>query len=64
MAEMTFTATQKLEAVNREIAFRRRVYDRKVTEGRMTKQKADFEIAIMEEIATDYRALAEKERLL
>jgi hypothetical protein len=58
------TATQKLEAVNRELGFRRRVYERRVQEGRMTQAKADHEIAIFEDIAADYRKLAEGERLL
>ena len=61
---MPFTAQQKLEAVERELSFRKRVYERFVSEGKMPKGKADWEIGIMKEIAADYRSAAEKERLL
>lgn len=64
MPERTFTETEKLKAVERELGFRRRVYARRVTEGRMTQAKADEEIAVMEAIAADYRPRAEGERLL
>jgi hypothetical protein len=53
--EATYTSAQKLAAVEREIHFRRRVYDRRVAEGKMKRDKADFEIAIFEDIAKDYR---------
>lgn len=61
---MPFTATDKLEAVNRELGFRRRVYPRFIEEGKMSKGHADRQIAIFEEIAADYGKLAEGERLL
>lgn len=48
-----FTAADKLAAVRREIAMRRRVYPRWVEAGRMTQAKADEEIAVMEAIAAD-----------
>lgn len=60
----TYNAQQKLDAVEREIRMRRRVYPRWVSERRMTQARADAEIAVMEEIAADYRAQASGERLL
>ncbi len=56
------TAAEKLACVEREIKMRKRVYPRWVADGRMTQQKADAEIATMEEIAEDYRVPAEKEK--
>lgn len=54
-----FTAQQKLEAVERELGFRRRVYARRVEE-----RIADEQIAVFEAIAADYREKAAGERLL
>jgi hypothetical protein len=63
-----FTARQKAECAAREVKQRRRVYPRFVTDGRMTQAFADAQIAIMDEIASDYRIEAEaveaQERLL
>ena len=61
---MTFTAADKLAAVERELKYRHRVYDRRVVEGKMTKELADRQIAIFEAIAEDYRQLAQKDRLI
>jgi len=61
---LTFTATEKLQAVQREIGYRRRVYARRVDEGAMSQKLADDQIAIFEAIEADYAALAQKERLL
>lgn len=58
------TTTEKRDAVKREIAMRRRVYPRWVSDGRMTRAKADAEIAVMEAILADYEALVSKEMLL
>lgn len=60
----TFTNEEKLEAVNRELGFRRRVYGRKVESGDMTKEFADRQIGIFEAIAADYQAKVEGDRLL
>jgi hypothetical protein len=59
-----YTAKEKLDAVQREIRMRRRVYPRRVSEQRMTQQLADREIAVMEAVAKDYEDLAVKERLI
>lgn len=58
---MTFTAKQKGECAAREVGYRKRVYARRVAAEQMTQAKADAEIAIMQEIADDYRRLAEVE---
>jgi hypothetical protein len=51
---MTFTFEQKLAAIVRETSYRRRVYARRVAEGKMTQKLADEQIAVMVEIAADY----------
>ncbi len=52
-----FTADVKRDCAAREVAQRRRVYDRLVLQRRMSREKADREIAIMQEIVEDYRAI-------
>jgi hypothetical protein len=65
---MSFTARDKAECAEREVAQRKRVYFRLVGEGKMSGKFADKQIAIMQAIADDYRLQAEadeaKERLL
>lgn len=56
---MTFTDAEKLEAAEREVRQRKRVYPRWVSEGRLTQAFADRQIALMEAIADDYRAKAQ-----
>jgi hypothetical protein len=51
---MTFTFEQKLAAVVREIMYRKRVYARRVAEGKMKQALADEQIAVMKAIADDY----------
>ncbi len=48
----------KLKCVERELRFRRVVYERNVQRERMTQQQADWEIGCMEAIAADYRIKA------
>ena len=59
-----FTAEQKAKAALQEVAMRVIVYRGKVERGEMTEADAARKIAIMREIAADYRKLAEAERLL
>lgn len=59
-----FSAEEKLEAIERELRFRRQVYPRRVAEKRMTQQLADRQIALFEQIAEDYREKSKGERLL
>lgn len=59
-----YTPADKLKAVERELSYRRRVYARRVSEGKMTPALASEQIAVFESIRDDYQALAAKERLL
>lgn len=61
---MNYTIEEKLACVEREIKMRNRVYPRWIQEGRMAEEKAKFEIACMESVAADYRAIIAKERLI
>jgi len=61
---MSFTAEQKAKAAEREVGHRLRVYSRLVDKGVMRKEKANYEIDIMREIARDYYAMEAEERLL
>lgn len=55
---------QQIEAVDREIRMRRRVYPRWVGAGKMSQQKADHEIACMEAVAETLMRERDKGRLL
>lgn len=46
---------EKIAALEREIAMRRRVYPHRVAERKMTQQKADYELRIMEAIIVDLK---------
>jgi hypothetical protein len=59
-----FTAGQKLEALDRELKLRRRVYARRVEAGQMTRKEADYQIDIFEAIRDDYEKEEVAERLL
>ena len=56
---MTITDFDKLQCVVRELGFRRRVYARRVEQGKMPQAQADREIAVMESIAKDYQRSAQ-----
>ncbi len=45
---------EKLACARRELAMRRRVYPRWVEAGRMTREEAEREIAVMDAIVADY----------
>lgn len=62
--QWSFTAAEKLKAIQRELEFRRYVFPRRVQAEKMTQRQADEQIAIFEEIALDYVKLAQSERLL
>lgn len=64
MSGRIITAEQKLKCVERELKLRRQVYPNRIETSRMTKEKADYEIMMMEAIVADYKALAEKDRLI
>jgi hypothetical protein len=54
-----FTNEEKADCAERELRWRRRVYPRRIDKGSMTKVQAEREIAMMTEIAADYRAKGE-----
>lgn len=58
---MPFTTAEKLSCVQREIRYREYVYERRVENRQMTREKADRELALMREIEADYRARLEGE---
>lgn len=66
MAEITqqYPAKIKLQAIEREVAYRRRVYPRWIEAGKITDGFAAAQISIFEAIAEDYREQAKKERLI
>jgi hypothetical protein len=59
-----FTAAEKKSAVERELSYRRRVYPRRIADGRMTQALADRQIAIFEQILEDYGKTEESEGLI
>ena len=61
---LTFTATEKLAAVERELKYRHRVYSRMILDNKMNQEFANRQIGVFEAIAEDYREQAQKERLL
>jgi hypothetical protein len=50
-----YSDEDKFRCADREVKMRKRVYGRWVATGRMTREEADQQIAIMEAIAEDYR---------
>lgn len=61
---MPFTNEQLRDCARRELNMRRRVYPRWIEQRRITPEKAEAEIAMMEAIETHFDALASRERLL
>lgn len=61
---MLFTLADQIEAVDREIRYRKRVYDRRVDSGKMTRQLADRQIALMEAVRSTLAQVDAKERLI
>jgi hypothetical protein len=61
-------AQTKLKAIQRELSFRKNLYPKWVAAGRISQEKADREIEIMDAIAKDYQdyidAHAEQRTLL
>ena len=64
MSYVAYPAKDKLDAVDRELKLRKRVYPRLVEAGRLSAKMADDQIAIFEAIRADYLRLANSERLL
>jgi hypothetical protein len=57
-----YTTEQKREAVARELAFRVRSYERRVTEGSMSRRQAEEGISLMRAILADYEAQVANKR--
>ena len=51
---MSITRADKIAALKREIALRKNVYPKRIELRRMSQEKADQEIAVMEAILRDY----------
>lgn len=60
---MTFTAREKYEDALREVKLRERVYQRMVNVGDLSKELAAKRVAIMSEIAFEYKELMKQEDL-
>ena len=60
---MKHSALEKHREALREVEMRKQVYQRRVDSQLMSKRDAERKISIMEEIAEDYRLLADQERL-
>ena len=58
-----FSAVDKRDCVIREANMRRMVYPKRVAAGKLRQGTADREIAMMDEIAADYKRLTETEML-
>lgn len=56
-----FSNREKAEAADREVRQRIRVYPHLIAKGKMTDLQASFQIAIMREIAAEYRERDRKE---
>ena len=60
---MPYSVEDKLAAIERELAYRRRVYPRLVAEKKLSQFQADRQIAIFVEIVADYVAKSKGEDL-
>lgn len=58
---MTYSITEQIECVERELWFRRQVYPRRVGEGRMTQQLADRQIAVMESVLATLKGIGREQ---
>lgn len=63
MSAPRFTFDQLAAAAEREVRFRERVYARRVLLGKMSRTKADEEIALMKGIAAHLRLEADRDSL-
>jgi predicted nucleotidyltransferase len=56
------TPAQMLACAERELAFRKHVFTRRVERGKMSVVEADYEIRTMEAIAEHFREIVAKEQ--
>ena len=60
---MNFTLEEKISCLQRELNLRKRTYPSKVAHRRMTRAKAEHEIAVMTEILHEYENLLAQQDL-
>jgi hypothetical protein len=58
MSTRFYSYDDKIKCLAREIAMRRNMYARRVSEGRMKQETADWELGCMEQIIEDIKKLA------
>lgn len=61
---MTFSLATQIAEVEREIAMRRKVYDREVQARRMKEGEAGYKIGVMEAALASLKWLRQRERLI
>jgi hypothetical protein len=59
-----FTIAEQLDAIDREIRFRRHVYPRRVAESRMSQKEADRQIALMEAVKATVAKIGREQKEL
>jgi len=57
----TYSNKEKYLAAARETALRKKVYPRWIQSGKMSEREAAHELAVMAEIAADYKQKSDKE---
>lgn len=55
-----FTLHEQIGSVEREIAMRKKVYPRWVSQGKITREKAEKEIGLMEAVLATLNAVIDK----
>lgn len=61
---MTVSIDEQISCVQREVGLRRRIYPNRVMTGRMSKQRAEREIAAMEAVLETLEHQEVRERLV
>jgi hypothetical protein len=54
----------QVQCIERELGYRRRVYERLVADGKLTKNKANYEIEVMGAVLETLKREQEKARLI
>lgn len=64
VSQMTFTLQRLVQCAERELKLRQRIYPQRVRDGRMSRQFAADQIAMMEAILARLRELEREEALI
>ncbi len=56
------TITEQMKGVRREIDYRKRLYPKWVSDGRMTQQEANYQIELMEYVLNTLQAVLDFQR--